>query len=132
MRLEGVAGSEVLAIAFGYSVAIILQSLVLTIIMGRVFSIRLFPILRPLIYSFCAAAVGGLTAYVALNFVVQGIDQERLLGIFIQGAVAGISGVVGVVITYAYFKSPELKEMYKSFHKKLLKTDVLAPQEEVL
>lgn len=132
MRLEGVAGSEVLAIAFGYSVAIILQSLVLTIIMGRVFSIRLFPILRPLIYSFCAAAVGGLTAYVALNFVVQGIDQERLLGIFIQGAVAGISGVVGVVITYAYFKSPELKEMYKSFHRKLLKTDVLAPQEEVL
>lgn len=132
MRLEGVVGSEVLAIAFGYSLAVILQSLVLTLIMGRVFSIRLFPILRPLIYSFCAATVGGLTSYVTLNFIVQGIEQERLIGIFIQGAVAAIAGVVGVVITYAYFKSPELKEIYKAFHKKILKTDILAPQEEVL
>ena len=132
MRLEGVAGSEVLAIAFGYSLAVIVQALVLTIIMGRVFSIRLLPILRPLIYSFCAATVGGLVAYVTLNTVVEGVDQGRLLGIFIQGGIAGIAGVFGVVITYAYFKSPELKEIYKSFHKKILKTDVLAPEVEVL
>lgn len=132
MRLEGVAGSEVLAIAFGYSLAVIIQALVLTIIMGRVFSIPLLPILRPLVYSFCAATVGGLMAYVTLHTVVEGVDQGRVLGIFIQGGIAGIAGVFGVIITYAYFKSPELKEIYKSFHKKILKTDVLAPQEEVL
>ncbi len=132
MRLEGVAGSEVLAIAFGYSLAVIIQALILTIIMGRVFSIRLLPILRPLVYSFCAATVGGLMAYVTLHTVVEGIDQGRVVGIFIQGGIAGIAGVFGVVITYAYFKSPELKEIYKSFHKKILKTDILAPQEEVI
>lgn len=132
MRLEDVAGSEVLAIAFGYSIAVILQSLVLTLIMGKVFSIRLLPILRPLVYSFCAASVGGLTAYATLNFIVQGVDQERSVGIFIQGVIAGLSGVAGTVLTYAYFKSPELKEIYKSFHKKILKTDVVAPQEDII
>lgn len=132
MRLEGVVGSEVLVLALGYSIAVIIQSLVLTLVMGKVFSIRLQPLLRPIIYSFCAATVGGLMAYITLNFVVQGIDQGRLIGVFIQGLIAGMVGIVGVIITYAYFKSPELKEIYKSFHKKILKTDVLAPQEEVL
>lgn len=131
MRLDGVFGSEVLAIAFGYSVATILQTIVLTWLLGRVFKIPMGVLWRPLVHAFCAATVGGLTAYVTLNFVVEGIDQERFLGVLIQGFLAGVAGIFGTVITYAYFKSRELHEIYISFHRKLLKTDIVAPQEEV-
>jgi len=131
MRLDGVFGSEILAIAFGYSLATVLQTVVLTWLMGRVFAIPLRTIVRPLVLAFCAATVGGLAAYVTLNFIVEGIDQERFLGVLIQGVLAGVAGVVGTIITYAYFKSRELHEIYISFHRKLLKTDVMAPQEEV-
>lgn len=132
MRLEGVAGSEVLSIALGYTIAVIIQSLILTIVLSRVFSISLNFVWRSFVFAFCAAAVGGLFAYVTLNFVVEGVDQERFVGIMIQGLLAGLAGIFGTVITYAWFKSPELHEVYLSFQKKLLKTDVVAPQEDVL
>lgn len=132
MRLEGVAGSEVLAIAFGYTFAVIIQSLVLLIAMSKVFAVNLRWMYRSVIHAFCAAAVGGLFAYVTLNFIVEGVEQARFIGIFIQGVMGGCAGIFGTVITYLWFKSPELHEVYVSFQKKLLKTDVVAPQEEVL
>ncbi|OGG85837.1 hypothetical protein A2392_00235 [Candidatus Kaiserbacteria bacterium RIFOXYB1_FULL_46_14] len=131
MRLDGVFGSEVLAIAFGYSLATILQTIVLTWLMGKVFSISLSALIRPLVVAFYAAVVGGLAAYITLNFIVVGIDQERFLGVFIQGVLAGIAGLVGTVITYAYFESRELHEIYTSLHRKFVKTEIVAPQEEV-
>lgn len=132
MRLEGVGGSEVLAIALGYTLAMIGQSIVLTLLMGKLLNVPLGWMWRSLIYAFCAATVGGLFAYTALNFVVVGIDQSRSIGVFIQGLVAGLFGITGIILTYAYFKSPELHEIYKSFHRKILKTDVVAVQEEIL
>lgn len=131
MRLDGVFGSEVLALAFGYSVATILQTMVLTWVMGKVFEIPLGVTWKPLGHAFCAAIVGGLSAYITLNFIVEGIDQERFLGVLIQGLLAGVAGIVGTVVTYAFFGSRELHEIYTSFHRKILRTDIVAPQEEV-
>lgn len=132
MRLEALPGSEVLALAFGYALATVIQSLVLVIVMGRVLTVPLAWMGRSLVYAFSAAAVGGLVAYATLNFIVEGIDQEKFIGIFIQGLLAGAAGIAGTILTYAYFKSPELHEIYASFQRKLLKTDVVAPQEEII
>lgn len=132
MRLDNVAGSEVLSIAFGYALAIILQAIMITIAMGWVFQVPLGWIWRSLTYAFCAATVGGLSAYAALNFLVAGIAQDTFIGIFIQGLLAGVMGIVGVVATYAVFRSPELHEIYISFHKKIFKTNIIAPQKEII
>lgn len=132
MRLEGVAGSEVLAIAFGYAFAVIMQSVILLAALVRTFSLDISWMRRSVCSAFCAAAVGGLFAYVILNFIVEGVDQGRFLGILIQGLLAGCAGIFGTVVTYLWFKSPELHEIYTAFQQRLLKTDVVAPQEEVL
>lgn len=132
MRLDGVIGSEVLALAFGYTLAVILQAIVMLGLLSLIFKVPLGWMGRSLTYSFCAAAVGGLFAYIALNFFVEGVDQGRFIGILIQGFLSGAIGVFGVTMTYAWFKSAELHEVYVSFQKKLLKTDVVAPQEEVI
>jgi len=44
--------------------------------------------LRPLVCTCCVATVGGLFAYVTLNFIVEGVDQARSVGIVIQGFLA--------------------------------------------
>ena len=132
MRLDGVAGSEVLAIAFGYSVAMILQATVLTVALGKVFSINMGFMGRAMYRAILAGVVGGMAAYLTLNFVVEGIDQGKFLGILIQGFIAGCAGIAGTVLTYAWLKSPELSEVTVSFQKKLLKVDVVAPQEDVI
>lgn len=132
MRLEGVAGSEVLSLAFGYALAVLLQSIMLIWLLAYTFRVSLLSVGRSFIFAFGAACVGGLFAYVALNFIVEGIDQERLIGIFIQGLLSGVAGIFGAAMTYSWFQSPELDEVMGSFQKKLLKTDVVAPQEDVL
>lgn len=132
MRLENVVGSEVLSIAFGYSLAILTQALFLLLSLRAYFQVSLSWMWRSLLQAFCAAIVGGVSAYGTLNFIVGGIDQETFIGIFIQGAIAGVVGVAGVTLTYAYFRSRELHEVFTSFQRRLLKTDVVAPQEEII
>ncbi len=132
LRLDGVMGAEILSIAFGYAVAVIAQSLFLLLLLGRTFNIPLWWTWSSLLYSFSAATVGGLASYATLNFVVSGIDQERLLGVFIQGLLAGVVGIVFTILTYAWFKSPELKEIAHAFQRRLIKSDVVAPPEEVI
>lgn len=132
MRLEGVVGSEVLSLALGYALAVLLQSVMLIGLLAFTFRVSLVSVGRSFTHAFVAAVVGGLFAYVALNFIVEGIDQERLMGIFIQGLLSGVAGIFGAAMTYSWFNNPELQEVMASFQKKLLKTDVVAPQEDVL
>jgi hypothetical protein len=77
-----------------------------------------------------AAVVAGLTAYVTLSFIVDGIQQDTFIGIALQGIIAGVFGVVGAILTYALCNSAELLEITASFRTKLLKTDVIAPQSD--
>ena len=82
--------------------------------------------------SSIAALVAALCAYATLNFVVDGINPNTFMGIFIQGVLGGIAGIVGAYLGYSIVHSPELSEIRKSFRRKLFKTDVVAPQEEIL
>jgi hypothetical protein len=66
-----------------------------------------------------------------LAFVVDGINQATFIGITLQGLSAGIMGLIAVVLVYAASGSSELKEIYRSFHTKIFKTDVVAIQDQV-
>jgi len=132
MRLEGVVGSEVLALAFGYSLAVVMQAIILFMVFKKVNNFVFVGMWRALIVAFMAAIVGGISAYISLNFFVAGINPSTFIGIFIQGLLSGVIGCIGIILTYAGFNSPELREVYTSFQKKLFKTDVVAPQAEII
>ncbi|MEX0917861.1 MAG: lipid II flippase MurJ [Candidatus Paceibacterota bacterium] len=132
MRLTDVAGSEVLVLAIGYTIAILVQALALLVFAYRVFDIRLMPLLVPFINAATAAFVGGISAYIALNFLVEGINPNTFVGIFLQGSLAGIIGVAGIILTYIGLQTEELQEIHGSFRRKLFKTDVVAPQQDII
>ncbi len=129
-RLEGVAGTEVLFLALSFVAGVIIESLLLLYFAGRAFGLQCLPLVRQTLESLLAATVAGLSAYVTLAFIVDGINQETFIGILLQGAVAGAVGVTGALITYYALGSRELTEIYSSFRAKLLKTDVIGPQSE--
>ena len=130
LRLEQVLGSEVLMLALAFVCGQFLQLGVLLAVSVQTFSISYRPLGWLVIESLLAAAAGGITAYITLAFLVDGINQETFIGIMIQGVVAGLMGLIAVVLTYLATGAPELREVYRSFQVKLLKTEVLAPQEE--
>lgn len=132
MRVNGVPGAEVLTIAVGYSVAIILQTTVLVCIAVRKFNLDTMWMPVHILRSVAAAVVGGFCAYTALNFFIVGIDEETFIGIFLQGFMGGIAGILGILSTYYVTRSPELQEICKSFRSHTKRTEVVVPQDDIL
>ncbi len=131
-RLGGVSGIEVLMLPLGFAIGQLIQVSLMLYFVSSSFSLSLEGIMQHTAVAFVSSVAGGLVAYLTLMFVVEGINQDRFLGILIQGAVAGLFGMLAVVVTYRLFGSPELHEIYQSFRSRLLKVDVVAPQPEVL
>jgi len=132
MRIEGVPGSEVLTLAFGYSLAIITQTIILLGMAVRVFHLKIGWLPLHAFRSILAATVGGLCAYVALNFFISGIDEETFIGIFLQGLMGAIAGIFGVIATYYLTRSPELREIYKSLQSRRVQREIMVSQDDVL
>lgn len=131
-RLTGVAGVEVLFIPLGFALGVWVEVLCMLVWFARTFTLPLRYVWQPFWQALLAAVVGGCIAYLTLMFIVEGVNQERFIGIFIQGAAAGVLGVLAVGATYAALGSRELYELTHSFKRRLFKTDVVAPQPDIL
>lgn len=132
LRLRDVVGVEVMALPIGFIIGIFFELVLMIFVSRKLFSMTYRPVYRTIFVSIISALVGGITAYGTLFFVVEGINQETFIGIFMQGLVAGIVGVMAVLVTHFSLRSQELHEVYTSFRARLFKTDVVAPQPEVL
>jgi putative peptidoglycan lipid II flippase len=127
-RLSEVAGTEVLVLPLAFIAGQLIQLTVLLVVSAKTFMIDYIPLGKLFIQATMAGLAGGISAYITLVFVVDGINQETFIGIFIQGFIAGVIGLVAVVLVYMGTGSPELREIYRSFHSRIFKTDVIAPQ----
>ncbi len=122
LRLSSVAGSEVLVLVFAFICGQFLQLFLMMSMSVRVFGIN-YSILHRLFWQAITAAImGGAGAYVTLRFIVDGVNQDTFLGIFLQGGTAGIVGVVITIAVYYLFRSQELFEIYKSYKSRLART----------
>lgn len=132
LRVSDVAGTEVLVLAVAYTVGIWLQLILYALVAHQRFTLAWREPLRVTAHAICAAAIGGMSTYLALNFFVEGLNINTFIGIFLQGLLAASVGIVGVVGTYYLLRSPELREMSRALSKRIFKTDILASQKDVL
>jgi putative peptidoglycan lipid II flippase len=130
LRLQGVSGIEVLALPMGYSIALIVQSVVLLLCARKI----IFVSLREIFVAFsqsCAAALGaGYVAYVTLNQFVHYADTDTLLTILAQGFVAVCCGMLTYTLLQYLFRNAELREIYSTLRRRFGRGDVVVPQDE--
>ncbi len=131
-RLEAVRGVEVLLIAIGFAIGVWIEVIVMMGLFIQRFKMPATWLLPAILRALGASIVGSFVAYAALIFVVEGVNQNTFIGIFIQGVVGGTFGIIGVIVTYQALRSPELIEIVKSFRAKIFKTDVVAPQPDII
>lgn len=131
-RISDVPGTEVLVLALGFTLGMILEALILFILFARTFTISIRSLWRLAAESTLAALAGAGVAYVVLNFIVDGVNQNTFIGIVLQGVVAGVAGVIAVVLVYYAIGSRELHELYRSFHSRIFKTEVLTAQSDTV
>jgi putative peptidoglycan lipid II flippase len=131
-RLENVVGSEVLMLPLGYTLGVIIEVVLMLIFAGRTFGMQLRTLVKPFTVAFVASVTGGLFAYATLLFVVEGVNQNTFVGILIQGCVAGVFGLIGVVVAYRLLGSPEMHEIYMALKGRLRKREIIPPQPDLL
>ncbi|MEN9920178.1 MAG: hypothetical protein RL538_71 [Candidatus Parcubacteria bacterium] len=131
-RLEGVVGTEILMLILAFTIGQFVQLFIMMGLSIKEFSISFRPLVRLLAEAFGAALAGGFSAYAALVFVVDGVNQDTFIGITLQGLVAGVMGMTAIILVYRLVKAPELFEIYRSFHSRIFKTDIIAPQPDTM
>lgn len=131
-RLENVIGSEVLMLPLGYTIGVIVEVCLMLYFAGATFGMSLRNLVQPLIVSITASVVGGLFAYATLLFIVEGVNQNTVVGILVQGAVAGVFGLGGVILAYRLLGSPEMHEIYVALKGRLRKREIIPPQPDLL
>ena len=128
-RLRDVPGAEVLVLALAFVLGQVLQLLILMIISKKSFNVSYKSLNIIVLQALIAAVAGATSAYITLAFVVNGVNQETFIGISLQGVLAGLMGLVAIILAYLSTGSAEIQEIYRSFHARIFKTDVIAPQE---
>jgi len=130
MRVQGVPGTEVLMLALGYSVALLVHSIVLLVLTARKLGFKLSDLTAHFLRALLAAILSGTVAYSILNLFVSVLETQTLLTIFLQGMLAGVLGIITAGLTYFFTGSPEVVEIYNALRKRLFKTDIVPVQDE--
>jgi putative peptidoglycan lipid II flippase len=130
LRVEGIEGSEILMLPLAYSLVEIAFASYLLLRAKRMFNLPWGDLRWSLLRSTIAGLGGGFMAYIALNTVVSGIRSETFVGIFLQGSVAGIVGIGGIVWLLYLMRSAELMELWQNVRRRIPSSKIL-PADEV-
>jgi len=117
LRIDGIEGATVIVLALAYTVGIIGSALAFWLLFRHDFGGHIpHSLYRTLLHSFAGSIVAGGAAYAALVVLGSFLDLNTFLGIFTQGVVAGILGILAGVATLRGLKSDELEEVWSSLH----------------
>ncbi len=128
-RVEGVKGTEIMMLPLAYSSLQLIHTAYLLGVFVRRFKVPRRQLFHTCVRASISAIGGGCISYIVLNTFVAGIRTETFVGIFLQGAVAGIAGIVTVVLLLFLMKSPELKELWITIRRTSFFSRVLGPDE---
>lgn len=126
LRVADVPGTSILMLPLGISVGSIVQCVLGLIMLSRDFELPLGGIMRLTFQSFCASVMGGAAAYFVLQLFGPVVDTKTLMGIFYQGAAAGIVGLLVIGAILWMFKSKELSEIVGALGRRFKTNDAVA------
>jgi hypothetical protein len=110
-RVGDITGTGVLMIPLAYSVVMLLVA----VLFGSIFSIQHEHgehVLRSLGVSFAASVIGAAATYGALQAFGPLLPLTTFLGIFSQGALSGLLGVLIWILVLWLLRSRELGDIY--------------------
>ena len=134
LRVEkDIPGTNVLALPFAYSTGMLMNVLLLWYFFKKDFAVkqteRLQQTFRHSLYS---AFVMGFVAYNLLDVFDDVLDINTFFGIFLQGALAGIGGIIFGVALLKVMNNHEIREIQKALCKKFWKTKTVLPDQTKL
>lgn len=127
LRVDDIPGTSELMLPLGYSLALTLNCAILLINLHKDFPGYIKSIKPALFQSFSASIIMGFVSYLCLNVLDKVFNMNKLWGIFLQGLVSGLIGLVALVLILKLLKNREINEVWGTLHKKIWKAQPIAP-----
>lgn len=128
-KIDDVPGSSVLMLPLGYSLGMTLDAFLLWFLFGQNFKSHTREIGRTAFHSLGAAVIMGAASYGLLNIFDGVFNINTLVGIFLQGFLAGVGGIVVFVLVLVVLKNDELRDVLASIQQKFWKTKAIAAEQ---
>lgn len=126
LRVDSVAGTTILMLALGYALGSIAKAVVGYFFFVRDFHIPQSRIVRLMFQSFGASIIGGAAAYLALALTSHVITPNTLMGVFGEGLIAGMVGLIVTVVVLLGLRNIEILETYHALRSRVSRNSAVA------
>jgi putative peptidoglycan lipid II flippase len=127
LRVDDIPGTEIIMLALGFTLAQIINCVILWVWFTREHEGFSSPLLKTLFQSFSSSVIMGFISYLCLGVFANVFNLNTLVGIFLQGFCSGIIGIISLIIVLKVLKSYELEETIEALHNKFWKTRPIVP-----
>ncbi len=126
-KVENIAGTEILVLPLAYSIGTIINFLLQWFFIKREFMKKEDFIGTTFLQSLGASFFLGITAYFFLNIFSKIFGTETFLGVFLQGFLAGILGILAAIFVLFLLKNKELDDVITALKTKFTKQKAIIP-----
>ncbi|MFA5047650.1 MAG: murein biosynthesis integral membrane protein MurJ [Patescibacteria group bacterium] len=130
--LSGISDFRILALPMAVTISAILEIVLLMIwlrkIIGRLDGRKIIDSSYRIIFASLGA---GLIAYGSLMLIDMFVPTEKVWGIFLQGAVAGVAGILGYWLLAYVFRMEEMTIFFASLKRKLFKSAKVIAEDDM-
>ncbi len=132
LRVEGIAGTKILMLPLGYSLGMLFNVIILWRIFEKDFGKMSKYIVGPFFQALSSSIIMGFITYLFLQFFDDIFNINTLFGIFMQGFLSGILGILSAVLLLKLLGNKEIEEIMTTLHRKIWKADTIVPEQENL
>ncbi len=132
LKVSDIPGTEVLMLPLAYSAGTILNFILHWFFVRRDFMGGESFITKTFFQSLGAAFFLGLVTYLGLNILSPIFGTVTFWGVFLQGFISGILGIMAAILVLYLLKNEELRDIAQALHSKFWRAKIIAPPQEGL
>ena len=132
LKVTNIVGTEVLMLPLAYSSGTILNAILHWYFVRRDFMQGESFVTKTFFQSLGASFFLGLVAYISLNILSPIFGTITFFGVFLQGFISGILGIITAILILYLLGNEELKDVIKTLKTKFWRTAIIAPSQEEL
>ncbi len=131
-KVSDIPGTAVLMLPLAYSAGTILNFILQWFFIKKDFMPKETFISKTFFQSLGASFFLGLVSYIGLNILSPIFGTTTLIGVFLQGFISGIFGILAAILVLYLLKNEELSYLFETFKTKFWRAKVVAPSQEGL
>ena len=127
-RVEDLPRTSMLMLPLSYSLASFVNVGLLWVVFQRHFKEFSAPTTRSFFEIFSGSVIMGFIAYESLSVFGRLFDLDTFFGIFAQGFLSGVLGIMGGALVLWVLGNAEIREVRASLHRQFWRQKALAPE----